>query len=295
MTATSSLTRATGILWRVVTALTRRLQRFQPHRSLRGLGRLSRLLHRILPPYTTVVRMNSGVRLNINTAESFERWFLVSGAYHPALTEHLRRHVPRGGCCIDVGANLGFFTTHLADWVGSDGRVAAFEPNPAMAERIRDNLRVNRFTHVDVIEQAVHDQAGPITFYVAADPAMSSMNETLTKQVVKTITVEATTLDAYVASAGWSRLDAIKIDVEGNDCRVLLGSQQTLRRFRPFIVFEYKYSLRDDAAARVFDLFAELDYQLDGLTPTGDRIAFDWQHAPAGLKEIDVLCTPRDP
>ena len=43
--------------------------------------------------------------------------------------EALHRFVPEGSLVIDVGANIGFFTTRFADWVGGRGHVVAIEPD----------------------------------------------------------------------------------------------------------------------------------------------------------------------
>src|SRR5690606_17148968 len=108
-----------------------------------------------------------GLRMRLDTRIAAERWLMVSGVYHPALTRAFRRHVPVGGYCLDAGANLGYFTLRFAHWVGPAGRVAAFEPNPAMVERIRQNVDVNSFRNVEIVLKAVHDRVGQVEFYVA--------------------------------------------------------------------------------------------------------------------------------
>lgn len=228
--------------------------------------------------------------MHVDTSVSAERWLLLSGAYHPALSRVLQQHVPIGGYCIDAGANLGFFTIQFAHWVGPSGRVAAFEPNPAMVERVRQNVNINGFTHVDIVPKAIHDQPGIIQFYIDKDPAKSSLDSTAVRRPSEVITAEALPLADYLAEARWPRLDAIKMDIEGNDCRALLAAESALVHFHPFIAFEYKYSTDPALASQVFDMFARLGYRLEALGFDGRRFAFDWRQAPPGYKQVDVLC-----
>lgn len=74
--------------------------------------------------------------------------------------------------------------------------------------------------------------------------------------------VEVTTLDACVEQLGWSKLDFVKIDVEGMELEVLKGSQQTLKKFRPIVLFETMEIFR---GARGFDIFLEMENLLKGL------------------------------
>ncbi len=255
-----------------------------------GYGRLSSLLRRALPPYRGVIQLSNGVRMHVDTTISAERWLMLSGSYHPALGYVLQQQVPAGGYCIDAGANLGFFTVQLAHWVGPSGQVAAFEPNPAMVERIRQNVNANGYAHVDVVPKALHDETGVIQFYVDKDPAKSSLDSTVVRHPANVITAEALILGDYLTAAGWTRLDAIKMDIEGNDCRALLAAEASLERFHPFVAFEYKYDTDPTLAANAFDMFARLGYRLEALAFDGRRFPFDWQQAPTGYKQVDVLC-----
>jgi hypothetical protein len=55
---------------------------------------------------------------------------------------------------------------------------------------------------------------------------------------VKSYSVRACSLDAIVSSSGISRVDVLKIDVEGAELLVLKGAQETLARFRPYLLVE---------------------------------------------------------
>ncbi len=57
--------------------------------------------------------------------------------------------IASGATVLQVGAGVGYYTAILAELVSSQGRVIAYEIEPALAERARDNLR--HYPNVDVI------------------------------------------------------------------------------------------------------------------------------------------------
>jgi hypothetical protein len=62
----------------------------------------------------------------------------------------LHRLIGPGAVCLDVGAAYGMYTWALADLVGSDGRVHAFEPQPGLASFLRASRRALRAENVTV-------------------------------------------------------------------------------------------------------------------------------------------------
>jgi len=278
----------------VIARITRWLQSLRPRRPLKGATRLANWLHRFLPPYQGVVRLEGGMRMAVDTRFSAERTILLFGSYQPALARLLREHTPPDGHCLDIGANVGFFTLQFAQQVGRAGRVAAFEANPALAERIRDNAALNDFSHVHVVNKAVDRQAGQAAFYISPQPGKSSLLGEHVASPTQTIVVETIIIDAYLEQHDWPRLDIIKMDIEGNDCSALLGARESLTRFRPFIVLEYWYNTPTAIAREAFALLDDLGYALEGLESSGRRTLFTWRGPhPTGQKHIDVICLPR--
>lgn len=274
-----------------ISRVTRFLQSLQPQHPLKGLTRFGNLLNGILPPYQGVVQLPNGAKMRLDSRASTERWLMFSGSYHPAITAMLHEHTPVGAHCLDIGANLGFYTLMFAAWAGKQGRVAAFEANPAMQERVRENVKLSGFDHVEIVPKAVDQQPGMLTFYIASDPGKSSISADQTANPTQQITVEAINIDEYMLQVGWNRLDVIKSDIEGNDCRGLLGAKNTLERFRPVIIFEYWFNTPIDAAAATFNLLAGLNYRLFTLQPNGEPVPFSWRTSP-DKRHVDVICIP---
>jgi tRNA G37 N-methylase Trm5 len=76
---------------------------------------------------------------------------------------HLRKLRPflrANGTFIDVGANFGFFALNAAKAMGNRCKVIAIEPNGTMANRLRENIRLNGFDCITVREVAVGETHG---------------------------------------------------------------------------------------------------------------------------------------
>jgi FkbM family methyltransferase len=283
--------RGYGLLPKIAVG-TQWMQSQQPKRPVRGLTRLSNLLHRWLPPFQGVARLADGIQMELDSRDSTQRALLIMGCYQPALTHLLRQHTPIGGYCLDIGANLGFFTLAFAAWAGAQGQVAAFEANPALLEAIRHNVHLNAAEQVEVVPQAVHDTAGVLTFYVAAAAGKSSVLQSHVPQPIQTLTVDTITVDEFIESRGWPRLDVIKMDIEGNDCRALLSARQSITKYRPFVVFEYWYSTPADITEAVVRMFEDAGYTLCLLQPDGKQMPFVWQQRQNDRRNVDVVCIP---
>jgi FkbM family methyltransferase len=82
-----------------------------------------------------------------------------------------------GDHVIDIGANIGAFTVLAASRVGPSGRVYAFEPDPQVCERLRQNLRINGLKNVTVHAAAVGAASGHAVFHRHQKNVLSSLHD----------------------------------------------------------------------------------------------------------------------
>ena len=158
------------------------------------------------------------------------------GKYEFRLGLLLGRILGPRACVIDVGAHIGAMAL-TAGALAPAGRVHAFEPVPASAARLRANVARNGLRNVTVHEMAVLDADRPVRIRSMAFSAGSFVpvgedGEAGGEEVA------GVSLDSWVAGAGLAGVDAIKVDAEGSELRVLDGAAQTLRRFRPWLIVE---------------------------------------------------------
>lgn len=220
------------------------------------------------------------------------------------MTEVIARLLGEGMTFIDVGANFGTYTLIGAAQVGASGRVLAFEPAPAIAALLSENVTVNGFaTFATVMRCALGAQEGVQTLYEFAAqkggntllPAIAEDAKVLLGETVTTQEVDCRTLDAVVAAEGLERVDLVKIDVEGFEAEVIEGARTTIARYRPRLIVEWHSSFfkdRPEAAQALYGLLTgELGYRLqriddDGtLRPVGFAQLMEFEHS-------DILAEP---
>jgi FkbM family methyltransferase len=182
------------------------------------------------------------------------------GSYEPELREIMRGVLSMGAVAVDVGANVGWHTLLMARLVGPGGRVVAVEPNPSVRAQLLRNVSLNRLTQVAIVACALADAPGIVSFLApdADDPSSASGHiVSAENETAASIRVETGTLDALVEQKKLDRVDLIKVDAEGFEWPVLQGSERTITRFRPYIIFEFDeaYAARGRESAALFSKF----------------------------------------
>ncbi len=160
--------------------------------------------------------------------------------------------------CLDIGAHIGS-VSYRFQMLAPKGRHAIIEASPDKAA-----LLAHRFPDTPVLQLAVSDSAGEVSFYENLDqPGYSSLSDRASRGRVREITVPARRLDDLFDAD--QCFDLVKIDVEGHEFAALTGGRALLERCRPVILFEAGAIDDTDLATgqgeRLFDfLTADLDY-----------------------------------
>lgn len=185
------------------------------------------------------VTLATGVRMRVSLDDRVQRLSAFRLYERPELD--LMRSVLRpGGTMFDLGAHTGTYALHAARAVGATGAVYAFEPLPSNAARLRENVALNGFTNLTVVEAAVSDVAGRTSFSsveVAGESGWGSLVIDAS-DVTRAIDVEVVTLDAFADARGIERVDLIKLDIQGSELQALRGAEQLLRTSRPDVLCE---------------------------------------------------------
>jgi FkbM family methyltransferase len=183
------------------------------------------------------------------------------GSFEPGETKLLESLTPEDGVVADVGANIGWYSLHLAR-KAKRGEVLAFEPMPETAAHLRKNLERNNVRNVIVHEIALSDHTGEQTFYYQPESTgASSAVDILAGGSAMTVPVHVLRMDDVCANT--ERLDLIKCDVEGGELGMLRGAVETIRRTRPVLFLELlrkwsaKFNYHPNEA---IELLSELGY-----------------------------------
>jgi FkbM family methyltransferase len=155
-------------------------------------------------------------------ASATERGALFNPDYNLEELEFLRKHTPSGGVFVDVGANVGTYAMVLARHVGANGRVIAVEPHPVTFARLSFNNAASGFTQVNLVAAAAGPADGELMIETDLDNLGASHIVT-GAAAVGAIRVPSWRLQRILGEAGVSKVDGLKIDVEGFEDRVLTG------------------------------------------------------------------------
>ena len=154
--------------------------------------------------------------------------------------------VKSGDVVIDCGGHVGVFTA-VALARGAS-KVLTVEPDPTNLECLRRNFPTEIANgRVVIFPGAVWNKRDVLTFE-SADQNSGMGSVAVARRTGRTFQVEATTLDELVQRFGLSRVDYIKMDIEGAERFALEGAQETLRNFRPTLMLD-SYHRPDDMRA----------------------------------------------
>lgn len=219
--------------------------------------------------------------------------------YEPEMYELFRQALRPGMFVVDVGAHQGLFTLLGAALVGPTGRVWAVEPAPANFRVLK--RKAAAFPHVTAIHAAASDHDGQMRFALDSDNSTrhslfpDNVGRRWRSRSVRTVAL------ARVLPKGLSRLDLIKIDVQGAEPQVLRGAWPRIRKHHPLIAFElwpkgWRSGGHDPAA--VLDDLTQLGYSLyylsarRGLLPES-RIREFLEQAKGRWQSINVVAMHR--
>ncbi len=177
------------------------------------------------------------------------RIFLERDYFEIRRLEQVGSYVNRGGCVLDIGANIGNHSLYFAKECHVE-KIYAFEPVKSTFEILKRNIALNGLEDtVTAYQFALGDHRSKAKIiYHDGDAGGNRVEEDLTGNT----SIEA--LDDIKFS---EHIDFVKIDVEGYESKVLAGAVETLRINRPVIMIE----IFDENYRHVDSLLKSLNYE----------------------------------
>lgn len=139
--------------------------------------------------------------------------------YESDVSELISNRIGRGSTYIDIGSNKGYHVLEAATIVGKGGIVYSFEPNPNNFSDLQNNIELNGFKNILRTKKAVYEKKGTFSFGFGGKSGLGSVSQD------GDIEVETITLDEFLneEKVSLSKIDCVKIDVEGGEASVLAG------------------------------------------------------------------------
>lgn len=205
------------------------------------------------------------LQLDFDWLQDFKVWLLYAcgESFEPGTASLLRSILREGDTFVDVGASIGFHSMLAGSIVGPRGSVYAFEPDPATFARLTRNAVLNGFQVLSLFKAALSDRQGSAR--LSQTWADSGRNRVV-KRRSRSVPVETVLADVVLAGTHPS---IIKIDVEGEESRVLQGLRRTIQNnpdVRMIVEWNSSYARRDlyDALVEQFDLYLVSESGRDG-------------------------------
>lgn len=203
----------------------------------------------------------------------------VPEVYEPESWRYLKAHARPGHVSLNMGAHVGIYALALAKWTAPDGRVFAFEPNPAIRAVLQTHVAMNDSAdRVEVIAEAIGDRVGRATFFAAGTEGFSRLNAQNPRAAVGApLTVATTTIDRF-CEARQLTPDWIVMDVEGLELSALEGARETIRggRGRLGLLVEMHpdlWAVSGGSRERMAELLASLELRAVPLQGSADALA----------------------
>jgi FkbM family methyltransferase len=284
--------------------------------------RLMRMIFRPFLNRRATVQFPNGPKLRVDLADLRGPSFHIGHDYlHP--WEAMASYEPRGRALVeeslrrkmgqntdqpnsvpvflDVGANIGLFSW----WVKyrlPEVEIFAFEPHPVNAACLAETVAANAWEGLNLEPVALSEHNGSAHLFLDQTDAggHSLVANTLHRNRGSTgrVAVDMKSLDAWATENKLSRLDFLKMDVQGAEASVLRGGKATLAKFRPELLVELQHDALDGPGS-VLDAISDLGFLYTVATLEGERGDLAWlkgkarERLAAGVLHADYHFTPR--
>ena len=144
------------------------------------------------------------------------------GIWEPYETSLVLSLLRPGHVCVDVGANIGYFSILAAAVVGETGAVFAFEPDPGNFALLQANAVLNKQQHrITAVQAALSTQAGAGELFLSEDNLGDHQIYAAGEQR-KSVQIALLNGSEYLGER-LQRLDLLKVDTQGSEYQVMVG------------------------------------------------------------------------
>jgi FkbM family methyltransferase len=186
-----------------------------------------------------MTKLVNGCCIKCNLRDHVQRQIYFIGIYEPIECYIFVHLIKPGMSVVDTGANVGQYTMLASTLVGPSGQVHAFEPVSETFQQLEANTRANSLNNVHLRRAALWSE--PTTVELGLD--VSDKGDATYYSIShaggsKTARAPGLSLDDYVENNQISRIDVIKMDIEGSELFALQGMEKVIKRHRPLFLME---------------------------------------------------------
>jgi FkbM family methyltransferase len=196
--------------------------------------------------------MKTAVKFILQTLLGFQNYLYLFSRYKirnlkrdPKESDffHFLDMIPEQGTVLDIGANIGIMTVHLA---GKEARkVIAFEPMPSNLNALRRVVSHYRLSNVLIMECALGNEEGraEMVMPMVGSVRMQGLSHVMHASIPENnegekVSVVLHRLDALKEIQEATRITGVKMDVENFEYFVLEGGREMLLKHQPILYIE---------------------------------------------------------
>jgi FkbM family methyltransferase len=241
-----------------------------------------------------------GQRLFVDARDlSLSPGLILDGCWEANVTRALISLVKPGMTVVEIGANVGYFTTLLGHLVGGQGCIRAFEANPAVFGLLTENIDINGMVpYVRAEWMLICDSCGEreinlLERHHGSGSMLAFGDEFLAMYHDKktTVAVPATTLDEYWQGEARA-IDLVKMDAEGSEPMIVDGMRGILAQPHLTVVCEFVkpfFAGCEPSAEGFLDAILAYGFALHKITDSGDIAPVSSHEVLAGADSAELV------
>jgi FkbM family methyltransferase len=258
--------------------------------------------------FVTTHALNSSFPFGIHTGtDQFISGDLArDGVWEPFETQVFSRLCKPGDSVLDLGANIGWYSTIAAKILGNNGSILAFEPDETNARLLEMNLAISDVHNIaKVVRAAVADKEANALFY-KSDFNLGDHRLFSDGSSREVNSVPVTTLDIIFNGNNAKLPDIVKSDTQGSEAKILKGASKLFKNgWRPIMILEFwpfGLSQSGDNPLELWEKLVALEYsiyELSETTPVLKRLTkvllnerLNGDISPAAQGFINLCCIP---
>jgi FkbM family methyltransferase len=203
-----------------------------------------------------------GVVYELDLSQGIDFAIYLGGMFERSTAVALGTLTEPSSLVLDIGANIGAHTLHLARLVGPNGRVMAFEPTDFAFRKLSRNLELNpslasRVEAFHCFLTASDEASVPHAIYSSWPLAVEAgLHAKHLGREMQTEQAQARSLDSILNEHADRKVQLVKLDVDGFECDVLRGATTMLREIRPIFVMEFAPYVLEERGASLEQLLS---------------------------------------
>jgi FkbM family methyltransferase len=246
--------------------ISQRIRRFAARPTADKIVYLAFRLRRIFPNAPIPYRLPFGAWFLVGNSQVDTA--LLTNEFETAEINFVQGYLKQGMTALDIGAHHGLYTLLASKRVGPSGKVFTFEPSPRERKQLVRNVRINFCSNVHIEPYALGKEPARDNLYVVegGEDGCNSLRPPAVQSETRAVPVEVVTLDVIASKLGLTKVDFVKLDVEGAELDVLKGALGLLQTIpRPVLLVE------------VYDVRTRpWGYQAHEIVEFLDRLGYRW-------------------